>query len=201
MPPVREQKDQTKWLELGLLDLRSLDAELRSSAPQEIEAAQTIQEAVAIVARTFGLDTPETAFIDVITPLGAINVVRESLFHIVEKRQDARERYALYAYDTLVCPFEVWRVAYDDGSYRLAFIGSYAAKNQMLVVVSYTPEKVLWNFMHGEAKAINKHRHGELIHQRYSMWPRAVPATAIPPVQAIKTMEAPDGDTKEKAAV
>lgn len=198
MPPVREQKGQPKWPELGLLDLRSLDAELRSSAPQEIEAAESIQEAIAIVARTFGLDTPGTTSADLVTPLGSISVVRESLFHIVEKRQDARERYALYAHETLVCPFEVWKVAYDDGSYRLAFIGAYAAKNQMLVVVNYTPEKVLWNFMHGEAKAINKHRHGELVHQRHSKWPRAVPAAAISPGHAT---EVPDGDAKEKAAV
>jgi hypothetical protein len=210
-PPVKEEKGQPKWTELGLQDLRSLDVALRSAALPEIEAAQDVRVAMEIIARVFGLATTEILTASVVTPLGAVDVVRESLFHIVEKRQDARERYAHYALDTLVCPFEVWRVEYDDGSYRLAFIGAYVVKNQMLVVVNYTPEKVLWNFMHGDAKAVNKHRHGELLHQRHSAWPRVQPELVATQGYATETVEVGRAavgeqpreirDAKEKAAM
>ncbi len=107
----------------------------------------------------------------VFTPMGAIQIHRNCIAHIVEKRQDARERYASMALDTLIGPFEVWRVAYSNGTHRLAFIGAYEAKRQMLVIVTLERGKLLWNFMQCDAKALNKHRHGELLYQRYELWP------------------------------
>ena len=92
--------------------------------------------------------------------------MRDKLLHIAEKRPDARERYVHYAIDTLDDPFEVWRVEYDNGNYRLAFIGAYVGRRQMLCVVDTIDGEVLWNFMHSDAKALNKHRHGQPIYQR-----------------------------------
>lgn len=37
----------------------------------------------------------------------------------------------------------------------------------MLVVVSIKDGLMLWNFMQTDAKSLNKHRHGELLHKRY----------------------------------
>ena len=96
-------------------------------------------------------------------------IQRTTLGHIVEKRQDARERYVKFALDTLTGPLEIWRVAYSDGSARLAFIGAYETKRQMLVVVNIQAGNVLWNFMQTDAKALNKHRHGELLYKRYQL--------------------------------
>ncbi|WP_239689879.1 MULTISPECIES: hypothetical protein [Pseudomonas syringae group] len=61
--------------------------------------------------------------------------------HIVEKRPDYRERYVRHAIDTLSGPFEVWRVQYDNGDYRLAFVGAYEAKNDMPVIVDVKRRK------------------------------------------------------------
>jgi hypothetical protein len=54
--------------------------------------------------------------------------------------------------DTVRNPLEIWRVLYSDGSYRLAFIGAYAAKYQMLVVINVDHGQVLWNFMNCDKK-------------------------------------------------
>ena len=110
----------------------------------------------------------EARFLTVDTPLGEVRIERHSIYHIVEKRQDARERYVRMALDTLTGPFEVWKVAFTDGTDRLAYIGAYETKRQMLVSVAYVDGRMLWNFMHTDARALNKHRHGELVYQRYS---------------------------------
>ncbi|MBK4998216.1 hypothetical protein IAE37_000492 [Pseudomonas sp. S31] len=41
----------------------------------------------------------------------------------------------------------------------------------MLVIVTLENGKTLWNFMHCEAKALNKHRHGILLYKRYTLLP------------------------------
>ncbi|PCR98575.1 hypothetical protein CP336_02815 [Pseudomonas fluorescens] len=41
------------------------------------------------------------------------------------------------------------------------------AKNDMLVVVDVRHGHVLWNFMHAPARAMNRHRQGELLYKRY----------------------------------
>ena len=69
----------------------------------------------------------------------------------------------------LTGPFEVWKVLYTNDDYRLAFIGAYEAKNQMLVVVTVKDGLLLWNFMHSDARSMNKHRHGELLFRRYEI--------------------------------
>lgn len=38
----------------------------------------------------------------------------------------------------------------------------------MLVSVTMENGKVLWNFMHTDAKSLNQHRHSQLLFQRYS---------------------------------
>ncbi len=37
----------------------------------------------------------------------------------------------------------------------------------MLVIVEMIEGELLWNFMHSDAKSLNKHRHGMLLHKRY----------------------------------
>ncbi|MEZ8438584.1 hypothetical protein CSB62_15650 [Vibrio splendidus] len=162
---AREIKGQPKWVDLDLPDLRRLDAEHRLPCPGEVVAAATKEEAFSLLVNAFGCE--KQSVIERVSKIGSLIIDRDKLEHIVEKRQDARERYVNYALATLDEPYEVWKVAYDDNSCRYAFIGVFQTKRQMLVVVNIQKDNVLWNFMHTEAKSLNKHRHGELIHQRF----------------------------------
>ena len=157
------------WFDLDLPDLRYLARELRSPAVDELQRAEDAEGALAILLEHFGLVDPVLVAVTVTTPIGAVLVPRSSLPHIVEKRPDSRERYVRHAVDTLTGPLEVWKVAYTNGGHRLAFINAYEAKNDMLVIVDIQGDHILWNFMHGPAKTMNRHRQGELLYRRYEI--------------------------------
>ena len=146
--------------ELGLKDLRNLDAEERRDQLDEIAAGSTAEEALALLEQHMGFSSPEMTVLVKTTHIGDMSIVRDKLAHIVEKRVDARERYVKLALDTLE------QTMYDDGMVRYIFIGMYKQKQQMLVVVAPWDGKVLWNFMHTEAKGLNKHRRGNLLYSR-----------------------------------
>ncbi|HBS3584430.1 TPA: hypothetical protein MAF91_005285 [Klebsiella pneumoniae] len=152
--------------ELGLKDLRNLDAEERRDQLDEIAAGSTAEEALALLEQHMGFSSPEMTVLVKTTHIGDMSIVRDKLAHIVEKRVDARERYVKLALDTLEHPYEIWETMYDDGMVRYIFIGTYKQKQQMLVVVAPWDGKVLWNFMHTEAKGLNKHRRGNLLYSR-----------------------------------
>jgi len=168
---VAEKKGQNTWLDEQLPDLRTLARELRTRAIEELAAADSHEAAIELAAQHLGLNSEEASVVTVRTPMGDIRIQRSCIHHIVEKRQDARERYVKVALDTLIGPFEVWQVAYTNDTYRLAFIGVYETKRQMLVVVTLDNGKMLWNFMQCDAKALNKHRHGKLLYKRYAYVP------------------------------
>lgn len=166
-PHARAVPNQKTWIDYGLPDLRPLDTTLRSVPPAEVPAAPSMDHAVEVLARAFGMGDPLIDRVAMTTPVGLVTVHREKLVHIVEKRADARERYVHYAIETLRDPFEVWSVEYDNGNHRRAFIGAFQGKRQMLVIVEMIQGELLWNFMHSDAKSLNKHRHGMLLHKRY----------------------------------
>ncbi|MFJ4390861.1 PBECR2 nuclease fold domain-containing protein [Pseudomonas soli] len=170
-PKITEKKGQSTWLDLQLPDLRTLDRAWRAPTVEELIAADNHHVAVDLVAYHLGLNTSSMDSRGIDTPLGVVQIRHNFIAHIVEKRQDARERFARVALDTLTGPFEVWRVAYSNDTHRLAFIGAYESKRQMLVIVTLEQGKLLWNFMQCDAKALNKHRHGELLYQRYELLP------------------------------
>ncbi|MHC0466968.1 hypothetical protein JMT66_23825 (plasmid) [Kosakonia cowanii] len=152
--------------DLGLKDLRNLEAGQRRDQLDEIVAGSTAEEALALLEEHMGFSSPEMSVVVKTTHIGDMNIVREKLAHIVEKRVDARERYVKLALDTLEHPYEIWETMYDDNMVRYIFIGTYKQKQQMLVVVAPWDGKVLWNFMHTEAKGLNKHRRGNLLYSR-----------------------------------
>ncbi|WP_322534055.1 PBECR2 nuclease fold domain-containing protein [Duganella zoogloeoides] len=94
----------------------------------------------------------------------------EPIYGTSSKRQDARERYVRHALATIRDPYEIWIVEYEDENgkeeLRHVYIGAFQGKQHMLVVFIDTTGRVLWNFMHGDGKALNKHRHGECIYIR-----------------------------------
>jgi hypothetical protein len=169
LPKISEVKGQRTWVDEKLPDLRTLERDLRSQATEEMVPAETHEEAIEMVAQNLGFIDPGIVSLTVDTPMGNVVILRKSIYHIVEKRQDKRERYVKMALDTLTGPFEVWRVAFNDGSHRLAFIGAYESRSQMLVSVAFFEGQMLWNFMHSDAKSLNKHRHGELLYKRYEL--------------------------------
>ena len=158
-------KIQNQWNDLGLVDLRSLEPEHRLDCPGEIIAAEDADSAYNIILEAFNL-SHENDTSQALTPIGLIDIHGNNLKHIVEKRNDARERFVKYAIETIYNPFEIWSSEYKDGTKRFQFIGSFKSRNQMLVVVAQYETHTLWNFMHTEAKKLNKHRCGEIIYQR-----------------------------------
>ncbi|QUG93456.1 MULTISPECIES: PBECR2 nuclease fold domain-containing protein [Pseudomonas] len=170
LPKISEVKGQVTWLDSGLPDLRTLPRELRTQALDEVTAATTHEDAIEVTAQHLGFIDPAILSVTVETPMGDVTIQRNSIYHIVEKRLDARERYVRMALDTLTGPLEVWKVAFTDGTNRLAFIGAYESKRQMLVSVVFFEGLMLWNFMHTDAKSLNKHRHGELLFKRYTLF-------------------------------
>lgn len=166
-PLIKEATGQQTWIDLALPDLRTLARELRSAPIEEVKRADDKEGALQILLAHFGFVDEALLAVTIVTPIGNVAIMRDKLAHIVEKRPDSRERYVRHALDTLTGPFEVWRVLYDNSAYRLAFINTYAAKNDMLVVVNVRDGHVMWNFMHAPARAMNKHRQGELLYKRY----------------------------------
>jgi hypothetical protein len=167
VPPIRQAEGQATYVELGLPDLKFLARELRTAPIEELKRADDLQGALRILFEHFGFVAEAITAVTIATPIGDVTVQRDKLVHIVEKRPDSRERYVKHAIDTLSGPFEVWKVRYDHGGYRLAFINAYEAKNDMLVIVEIRDGHTLWNFMHAPSKSMNRHRQGELIYKRY----------------------------------
>ena len=159
----KEISGQATWLDLGLADLRTLGPAFRSKPVEELPAAASLDDAVELLVATLDIvNNPIKS-----TPCGDVQITRKCLRHIVEKRSDERERLALYALDTLTHPFEVWEVEYSESEHRKAYIGAYTEKGrQMLVIVAYRDGQILWNYMHSDAKSMNKHRHGNLLYSR-----------------------------------
>lgn len=178
-PPAKiaEKKGQNSWLDEQLPDLRTLARELRTQAIEELAPADSHDAAIEVAAQQLGFDSEKTEEVSISSPMGDIRILRSCIHHIVEKRQDARERYVKVALDTLIGPFEVWKVAYTNDTCRLAFIGAYETRRQMLVIVTLDNGKMLWNYMQCDAKALNKHRHGKLLYKRYTFLPTKKRAT------------------------
>lgn len=153
--------------EFGLPDLRTLESEFRRESIPEIEQADSLEDAIVLLETHIGFLESTMLFVPKSSPIGTIKIMRSSLSHIVEKRLDARERYVLLALDTLENPYEVWETMYDDDMVRYLFIGAYSQKRQMLVVIAPWEGKMLWNFMHTDAKSLNKHRQGNLLYKRH----------------------------------
>lgn len=160
---IKELKGQPRWSDLGLMDLRTLDANFRLDCPGYLDACEDLKTAVLQLKKVFGFDDTNSKYSVINTEIGQVEVKEEHLVHIVEKRKESRERYASYAKLTLDLPYEIWKVAYDQKNFRYAFIGVFKSKTQMLVIVSISDGNLFWNFMHCEAKKLNKHRQGELV--------------------------------------
>jgi hypothetical protein len=156
---------QAKWKDEGYLrpDLRKVGEAFKLPAPEILPSAGTLEAAMEVMARTLGVN--ELVPLRVITtPIEEVTAHFGLLKHLVEKRGEDRERYANYLLPSLQSPFEVWRVAYENGEYRNRYIGVFHGPKNMMVSVQVSSEgSLLWNVMLETPADLNRQRIGELI--------------------------------------
>ena len=153
--------DQRTWKDFGRPDLRSVPATERLAAkllPQAKDRAAAHQA----VADAFGVG-PQNPITWIDTPVERVAVDYHKLAHTVEKRSDARERYAQFARKTLEQPFEVWLTRFPDNKYRKQYIGVFATQSLLVSVVVKQDGSLLWNFFQAPNKRMNKTRKGDAL--------------------------------------
>jgi SPP1 gp7 family putative phage head morphogenesis protein len=161
---VKMLMGQKDWKAYGRPDLRTVPEGQRQPAPGLLPAGKTRPEAEAILARALGLD--KRPLIEVATPIERVYLKRELLAHLVEKPENARERYANFILPTLQRPFEIYRTEYEDG-FRDRYVGLFTGKYNLLTVARINKDgSVLWNVMNVEDKRMNKQRVGELLYPK-----------------------------------
>lgn len=165
---------QPTYADLGLPKLKDVPEELRLPAPELLSAAPTREEALAVFARELGVsaETP-LRWIETKIPvpnLSVIGIDYSDLPHIVQKEQDARERFARFVLATITDPFEVWETEYDDGTTRPRLIGLFQGKRQIVVIVRINPNgSKLYNILNAGDDRLDKLRVGRLLYGRLKM--------------------------------
>ena len=147
-------------------DLRSIEA------PPLLPAAKTREQARTALDTALGLSANNPRrFLK--TPVDEVLINRERIAHVVEKEEDARERYANYILPTLTEPNEVWLTAYANGEkieyrkrYIKAFKGNKKNRGGLAVTVVSPDGSLLWNFIPADAKSLDRNRVGALLYPR-----------------------------------
>ncbi len=161
---ARALPGQPTWRDADRPDLRNVAQ--REPAPPILPRGDTEAQALKILADAVGVSI-ERPFKTVQTPLETVRIDYKKLVHLVEKRDDARERYGLFMLATLARPFEVYLTEYDDGTLRTRYIGLFEGSRQLLVVALVNRDgTVLWNIMQSDAKRLNEQRVGTLRYVR-----------------------------------
>mgnify|MGYP001765241371 CR=1 FL=1 len=162
---IKAVDGQKTWKDRDRPDLKSPDVR-RLPAPQLLPEAPDRDIAAAMLRQALIPDGGQMRVIQ--TPVEQVVIRDEWLPHMVEKRADARERYANYVLATLENPFEVWLTTYDDGSYRKRYIGVFSGPKDLLVVLRENRDGSLWwevyNMMQRDSKGLNKLREGKLLY-------------------------------------
>ncbi len=152
------------WKDAGRPDLRDA-AVPRQHDPGLLPAAPSRDLAARQLSEVLLAGEPMR---EVQTPVDPVFIRPELLPHVVEKAQDARERYANFILPTLQKPFEIWLTFYTDGTYRKRYIGLFAGASNLMVVVRENRDGTLfwevYNAMNADAKKLNKQREGTLLY-------------------------------------
>jgi hypothetical protein len=153
------------WEDYGLLDLRKIPNHHRLAPPPLLEAGTTHEEALRVLEDAL-MFKPGDLHIAIDSPVEVVTIKKTNLLHTVEKRLDARERYALYIRPTLIEPYEVWKAQAWDGP-RHHYIAAFLGKNDITVTVRIDLDgNMFWNFMQRESRRMNNLRQGELIYSK-----------------------------------
>ena len=156
---------QAKWSDPAYQrpDLRKVLDTFKLPAPILLPSADSIEAALQIMAHTLGVSEFQR-FRMITTPVEQVTARYDLLKHLVEKRGEDRERYANYLLPSLQDPYEVWRVAYENGEYRNRYIGVFHGTRETLVSVQVNwGGSLLWNLMQETPAGMNRQRIGELI--------------------------------------
>ena len=167
-PNAKPLLGRTKWKDLDppRIDIRKVDASLKLPEPGMLPASQSIEKAIEIVAKAIGV-SKENPIKIISTPVEEVRAEYNKIFHLVEKRGEDRERYANYVLPALKKPFEVWKVAYDDGGYRHRYIGLFQGERDLAVTVKVDDDgSLLWNIMQDDHAGMNRMRIGELVYEK-----------------------------------
>ena len=152
---------QVTWKDAGRPDLRRVDDALRLVQPAMLPRAESRADAAAVLAKALGLSDAEP-LLSVATPVENALLRVDLLQHMVDKEEDARERYANFILPTLRDPFEVWAVDYADGI-RNRYIGLFRGPRDFMVVLRVNLDGSLtWNIMQARPKDMNMHRIGAI---------------------------------------
>ncbi len=159
---AKELVGQDDWESLGLKSLH--DGKI-SPAPDLLQTAIDDTQAIATMRRAIGVEPAGSVEID--TPVGRIILRDSQIPHVVEKRPDARERYANFIRPTLEQPTEVWQTAYDDGTNRRRYIKLFEGSKYDVAVIVMMDDggNVFWNMIPRNKKDMNKLRVGQLIYK------------------------------------
>lgn len=167
--PMSPSPGQTTYTGLNRPDLRSVPPLFRTPPPQMLAAGKDINEAVDIVAKATGIQAGKN-WIDIDT-LDSDKAIlhKDRITHMVEKRTDARERYANYIIPTLKDPYEIWLTEYKtpDGIsfFRKQYIGLFTGKDNLLTVIDLNRDgNILYNIMQAGDKKMNAKRQGRMLY-------------------------------------
>lgn len=157
--------DQKKISEYGLSKLKELSSEYFQTKPELLVHGENDSDALNTLATVFGV-TPENPIVTLKIFQLEITININLLSHIVEKRTNGRERFALFAKQALMQPHEVWLVKYDDGSYRYIYIALFSdSKYHIAVIINIMADgNILWNYMNSELRSLEKLRTGKLLY-------------------------------------
>ena len=160
---ARAVTGQPTWQDYSRPEARRLPA---APAPSALPSAGSRAEAIAQVNSALGL-TGETNWRKLETPVDDVVLRRSHTPHMVEKRDHRRERYANRILPTLEAPDEVWMTWYDNGQFRKRYLKVWDDNRGALSVVTETKDgSLLWNFITGDSKRLNRQREGVLLHPK-----------------------------------
>lgn len=156
---------QYTWRSYGRPDARHVPEASRAEAPAILREAASIGAAHALLAAELGVSEGSPLRV-VQTPVDQASIRFEHLRHVVEKRGDARERYARFVLPTLTEPYEVWLTRYEDG-YRKRYIGLFRGRRDLALIVREGRDgSLMWNAIPVDDRRLNAFREGALLYAK-----------------------------------
>lgn len=107
-PCVRMVDGQKTWRDYGRPDVKNIPQELRATAPEILNAAKNRQDAETLLRNALGLVGENAAIRTIKTPIESVILNAAWIPHMVEKEDNARERFTNFILPTLQNPFEVY---------------------------------------------------------------------------------------------
>lgn len=162
---IKADSTQKTWEEHNLPSFRDLKKTHSVPAPVMLQAGKDTAEALNIMRGALGLQ--EGGNLRIQTPTKEIELADWTLFHIVEKRDDRRERYAHFILPTLQSPLEIWTTEYSDGK-RERYIKLFQGKYDLLAIVRLNQDgSLLWNIMQRKTSGMDALRMGSSFWKSY----------------------------------